>query len=288
MNTKEELKNFSPTKEYFIGVDSDGTVFNSMSIKHINSMCPAALEIWDIGGSAAEFEKIWSNYNLYSGNRGTNRFISLLYALEQMKNIMKTPPVKDTSPLRNFVKKSQVLSKDALREWALESPSPLLEDVIRWSEKCDELFGIQTMDIQPFKNVKNAFEYMVKNADIIAVSSASSKGLEDEWSSSGLREYVTLFGSQEIGNKKSQLQLAAAGKYSPTKILIIGDAPGDLEAARSINAMFFPIMPGSEEESWTLLINEALPCFFSNKYLGEYEEKLIRIFLDFLCEIIRN
>jgi len=288
MNTKEELKNFSPTKEYFIGVDSDGTVFNSMNVKHIQAMCPAVMEIWDIGENRGLFEKIWLNYNLYSGNRGTNRFISLLYAFEQLKKMTETPPVADTSALRNFVKKSHALSKDALREWVIENPSPLLSDVIRWSEKCDEFFGELAKGIKPFKNAESALELMTKNADIMAISSASSKGLNEEWNSTGLLRYVELLGGQETGNKKFQLQTAASGKYAPTKILIIGDAPGDLEAARSINALFFPIIPGKEEESWTRLRDEAIPCFFINKYHGEYEEKLIRIFLDFLCEIIRN
>ena len=288
MNSKDELKSFIPAKEFFIGVDSDGTVFNSMSIKHINSMYPAAMEIWDAGSSSEEFKKIWLNYNLYSGNRGTNRFLSLLYALEQMKKITDTPPVSDTSSLRNFVKKSQTLSKDALREWVRQDPSPLLDDVIRWSEKADEFFAEQTKDIQHFKNVKAAFEIMTKNADVMALSSAPRKGLDDEWSSSGLLGYVSLLGGQEIGNKKSQLKIAAAGKYSPSNMMIIGDAPGDLEAARSVNASFFPIMPGSEEESWAFLSGEALERFFNYKYQGEYEEKLIIKFLDFFLSEINK
>ena len=71
-------------------------------------------------------------------------------------------------------------------------------------------------------------------------------------------------------------------------MLIIGDAPGDLEAARSINASFFPIMPGSEEESWALLSNEAFVCFLNYRYHGEYEEKLIGKFLDYFWEIIKK
>lgn len=31
---------------------------------------------------------------------------------------------------------------------------------------------------------------------------------------------------------------------------MIGDAPGDLKAARGNGALFFPVNPGDEEESW--------------------------------------
>jgi phosphoglycolate phosphatase-like HAD superfamily hydrolase len=97
-----------------------------------------------------------------------------------------------------------------------------------------------------------------------------------------MTKYVSLLAGQETGNKKAQLRMGAAGKYPPEKILMIGDAPGDLEAARSIEALFFPVTPGMEEESWVLLREESLPRFFAHTFKGEYENSLIREFLDFL------
>jgi len=284
VNTKADLQNFKPKKEYFIGIDSDGTVFDSMNIKHIKSMCPAALEIWDIDGNRGEFEKIWYNYNLYSADRGSNRFLGLLYAFEQMIKITDKPPAADISPLQQFVKNNQVLSNDTLRAWMRENPSPLLDDVMRWSERSDELFDEYTHGILPYNTVKTTFEIMAEKADIMAVSSASGKGLDKDWGFSGLLDYIVLLAGQEIGSKKTQLQTAASGKYPCRKILMIGDAPGDLDAARSIDALFFPIMPGSEEESWTLLKDEALPRFFGNGYHGGYEAELVSKFKGLLNE----
>jgi hypothetical protein len=37
-----------------------------------------------------------------------------------------------------------------------------------------------------------------------------------------------------------------------------------------------------EEESWVLLREESLPRFFAGTFKGEYENSLIREFLDFL------
>ncbi|MCL2600508.1 MAG: hypothetical protein FWD88_04945, partial [Treponema sp.] len=63
------------------------------------------------------------------------------------------------------------------------------------------------------------------------------------------------------GSKENQLRMGAVGKYPSQKTLMIGDAPGDLEAARSIDALFFPIIPGKEEESWLRLKQDGLNRF---------------------------
>ena len=279
MNTKEEIIDFKPTKEYFIGVDSDGTAFDSMNIKHIKSMYPAAVEVWDFGTQCAEFEKIWKRINLYSKTRGINRFLGLLAAFEDLG---ANSPVKDISAFREYIKNNSTYSNATLQSWMLDNYSLLLDDVMRWSKKSDDYFEEYTKGLLPFKNVKPCLEILAQKADIMVVSSASGKGLDKDWSFSGLTEYTSLIAGQEIGSKDVQLQIGAAGKYSPLKTLMIGDAPGDLDAANSIGALFFPIMPGNEDESWLLLKEEALDCFFEGSYKGKYEDLLIEEFINLL------
>jgi phosphoglycolate phosphatase-like HAD superfamily hydrolase len=279
MNTKEEISGFKPTKEFFVGIDSDGTAFDSMNIKHIKSMFPAAVEIWNIGKDRLEFEKTWNRINLYSKSRGINRFIGLLRALEEHKTI-----AADTAPLRDFVEKSEALSNAALRAWMEKHPNPLLDDVMRWSLRSDELFDEHTRGLLPYANLEASLKVMAERADIMVVSSASGKGLDKDWSFSGLTKYTALLAGQELGNKSAQLRMGAAGKYPPQKILMIGDAPGDLEAAQSIDALFFPVVPGREEESWVRLREEGLPRFFNGTWQGVYEDTLIREFMELLEE----
>ncbi len=57
-----------------------------------------------------------------------------------------------------------------------------------------------------------------------------------------------------------------------------GDAPGDLKAARDNNALFCPINPGREDESWERFFKEGLPRFFSGTYAGDYEASLVAEF----------
>jgi len=278
MNTKEEIKAFTPTKDFFIGIDSDGSVFDAMNIKHKNSMCPAVMEIWGMGEHKKKFEEIWYKYNLYSGYRGTNRFISLLMSFIEIQKIDSELPVKDINPLREFVNNNEILSEDTLKAWMLKNPSAFLDDVIRWSNRSDELFNEYTKGLLPFVNAEHAIKIMAEKADIMVVSSATGKGLDKDWSFSGLTKYTGLIAGQEAGSKKMQLKMATEKKYSSHKILMIGDAPGDLKAAQAVSVLYYPIIPGNEDESWRRFHDEALEKFFNMSFEGAYQDSLIAEF----------
>ena len=59
---------------------------------------------------------------------------------------------------------------------------------------------------------------------------------------------------------------------------MVGDAPGDFNAATKNGALFFPINPGAEEKSWERLFGEALDRFFKGTYAGDYEAQLVKEF----------
>ena len=59
---------------------------------------------------------------------------------------------------------------------------------------------------------------------------------------------------------------------------MIGDAPGDLKAAKANDALFYPINPGDEVASWKRFHDEAMDKFFDGTYAGRYEKKLIEEF----------
>jgi phosphoglycolate phosphatase-like HAD superfamily hydrolase len=270
---------FEPTKEFFIGIDSDGTAFDSMNIKHIKSMHPAAVEIWDFGLKREVFETSWNRINLYSKTRGINRFLGLLDAFEELG---EDSPVPDISPFKEYIKNNKVFSNTTLQEWVEKHPHPFLDDIMRWSKRSDELFNEYTQGLLPFVNVEPCLAAMAEKAEIVAISSASSKGLVKDWTFSGLRKYTAMIAGQETGSKEVQLQMCASEKYPCEKILMVGDAPGDLGAALFVNALFFPVMPGGEEASWQQLKDEALPKFFAGTFKGKYENALIEKFLKLL------
>jgi phosphoglycolate phosphatase-like HAD superfamily hydrolase len=283
MNAREELINFKPRREFFIGIDSDGTVFDSMNIKHLRSFIPAALSVWHLGKKSETFIKIMERVNLYSTHRGINRFAGLLLAFRELEaETGAGEPVVDLAALQAFVENNDTLSNAALKAWLTENPHPFLDAVYQWSLEADRLFEEHTRNLLPFLNVKPALCFMAQKADIMVISSASGKSLDKDWSYSGLNRYTALIAGQETGSKKTQLALGSSGKYPPQKVLMIGDAPGDLEAARAAGASFYPIIPGKEEESWIRLLGNGLPRFFAGTFRGEYENQLVTGFLQVL------
>ncbi|MBS0012048.1 MAG: HAD family hydrolase, partial [Bacteroidales bacterium] len=101
------------------------------------------------------------------------------------------------------------------------------------------------------------------------------QALEKEWKEHGIDGYVKLIAGQEYGTKKEHIEYAAKGKYDDDKILMIGDAPGDMEAARQNGVLFYPVIPGREAESWARLRNEAFERFLDGSYKGDYADRLI-------------
>ena len=86
-----------------------------------------------------------------------------------------------------------------------------------------------------------------------------------------------------MGTKKEHLALTTS-PYKPNHTLMIGDAPGDLAAAKANNALFYPINPSQEEASWKRFHDEALDVFLADKYAGSYEADLIAEFDGYLPE----
>lgn len=263
-------------KKFFIGIDSDGTAFDSMTIKHTDSFIPAMFEVWGLDGVRERVTEIEQYINLYSKDRGINRFPGLLKTFEKM--IEEGIFDKDVSDLDAFVNSGRGFSTKALEDFIKETGSEFLKEVLAWNNLSDELFAENCKDIQPFNFVKQVLSKAQDKATIGVISSASKEGLETDWKGGGIAQYASVILGKENGSKKEQLKSEAEGKYDKEKILMIGDAIGDLEAAKSIDALFYPIIAGEEEKSWERFYEEALDVFFNGKYEGEYEKSLIESF----------
>ena len=93
-----------------------------------------------------------------------------------------------------------------------------------------------------------------------------------------MARFVRVVAGQEMGRKEQILARAARGKYPPDRILMMGDAPGDLRAARANGALFYPILAGHEEESWHRFYEEVLDRFLEGSYSGACEAGLVEAF----------
>lgn len=272
---------FVKDKEYFVGIDSDGTVFDSMKIKHTFSFIPAAIEVFGLEDYAEVFTEMEERINLYSLTRGINRFPGLLMTFIEMKEAGYRD-FRGLAELEKYIASGYPLSNAGLEEWLLQNPSEFGQKVLEWSKLADVYFERLTQNIPPYAGVLEAVEHMKKSADIMVVSAASSEGLWKDWTNAGLTEKVNFIAGMELGKKTEQLLYAKEKGFAGDKMLMVGDAPGDYEAAKKAGAWFYPIIPGREAECWELLGEKYFEMFVNNQYGNTVEAVLYDEFIWFL------
>ncbi|MGQ9559753.1 MAG: HAD family hydrolase [Candidatus Oleimicrobiaceae bacterium] len=282
------LTEFQPKHRFFVGVDSDGCVFDSMEIKHKECFIPNIIKYWGLQPISKYAREAAEFVNLYSQWRGANRFPALIKVFDLLS---EHPEVRrrgfhlpDVAPLRRFVESGVPLGNPALREAAEKSKEPILVRTLEWSEAVNAAIADMVHNVPPFPLVRESLEKLSRHADIIVVSGTPGEALAREWQEHDIARYAALIAGQEMGSKKDQLRLAAAGKYDPGQMLMIGDAPGDLQAARANGTRFYPVIPGREEDSWSRFYHEIIDLFLAGKYSAELEGDLVREFQAHLPE----
>ncbi len=282
------LRDFQPRYDFFIGFDSDGCVFDTMEIKQKECFYPNNIKFFQLQSIAEYLREAVEFVNLYSKWRGSNRFPALLKVLDllaERKEVQESGiRLPDLKQFRKWVNSGTLLSNETLKEMVEKTSDPVLENILDWSIAVNKTIEDLARDIPPYPYVKESFEKVSDRADLICISQTPAEALEREWAEQGIVKYVALIAGQELGTKKEHLKLAAVGKYQASHILMVGDALGDLEAAKSNGALFYPINPGHETESWKRFYEEALDLFFNETYQGKYEAGLIEYFRSLLPE----
>jgi len=286
--TQDELKAYQGKNVFFIGLDSDGCIFDSMEIKHKECFCPQYINHFDLQAISKYAREVWDFVNLYSRTRGCNRFLALQHALDWLSDrdevkARNVAPMKLQS-LRDWSERESKLGNPALKAEIDVNPDPDLKRVYEWSLDVNVTVKKIVRNVPPFPFVRESLEMMQDKADVIVVSQTPSEALIREWEENRIDSYVSMICGQEQGTKTEHLNLTAGGKYESGHVLMVGDAPGDLKAARANDALFFPVNPGHEEASWELFYNEALHRFFEGTYAGDYEKELIKTFEKMLPE----
>lgn len=288
MDYLESLKAFRPEHDFFIGIDSDGCVFDSMEVKQKEFFIPIALKIFDLYAISGILRKTWEFINLYSAYRGGNRFISLIRVFDLLNSnrnvVLSKVKLPDIEPLRKWVKSENRLGNETLRKYVLENPGSDLGKILEWSEAVNSEIGQWLRKVPAFPNAKEAVRRISSSADIVIVSQTPLEALDREWEENDLKKHVRFIAAQEHGTKAEHIALAAKGKYEDSKILMIGDAIGDLEAAMTNGALFYPVVPGREDESWKRFLEEGWGKFIKGTFRRDYQDSLIAEFRKSLPE----
>ena len=280
------LRDFRPGHQFFVGIDSDGCAFDTMEVKHKDCFCPMTVKHWGLAAVAKYAREAWDFVNLYSKTRGCNRFLALLYALDLLRERREVQArgveIPRADGLRGWVQRETKLGNPALEAEARKTNDPDLARALAWSRDINRQVGEIVRNVPPFPFVRESLARLAGQADIICVSATPGEALEREWAEHDIARYASLIAGQELGSKQEHLQLAAGGKYPSENMLMIGDAPGDLAAARAVGALCFPINPGHEEASWKRFFDEAADRFMQKTYAGQYQAALVAEFDSYL------
>ena len=276
------LTSFQPVRDHFIGIDSDGCVFDAMEIKHKECFIPATIKCWRLQGASSLVRETAEFVNLYSDGRGLNRWLALLRVFdllaERPEVVDRGVRIPSGASLRRFVASGFPLSSAGLRQYAALHPDAELDTAVRWTDEVDARIAEMVHDVPPFRHVRESLAAAAERADLMVVSATPIDALTREWSEHDLARYMDLIAGQEAGTKGRHLALAAKGKYADDSILLIGDAPADRDTAAAAGVLFYPITAGREAESWRRFHDEALDRFLTGRYAGPYEDALIADF----------
>jgi phosphoglycolate phosphatase-like HAD superfamily hydrolase len=267
----------TPKHEYLVGIDSDGCAFDTMEVKHKECFIPNFIHHYKLAGVSKYAREAAEFVNLYSKSRGINRFPALVEALEWLRHrpevIARGVKIRIPDGLVEWMKRETKLGNPALEAAASESNDPDLQQALAWSKAVNATVGDIVRAVPPFPYVRECLEKLAPNADLFVVSATPNEALTREWEEHDLARYVSAICGQEIGTKKESL--GNAQKYPPGHTLMIGDAPGDHQAAAANDALFFPINPGHEEASWKRLYEEGIDRFLAGTFPGPYEQLLL-------------
>lgn len=285
---QQERIDMKPSKKYLVAIDSDGCAFDAMGIKQSECFCPMMIGYFGLQPVAQAARECKMFADLFSKTRGANRHKTIVRILTEL--LPSYPLVKQ----RNFkvpqfqyyfewVQNPDSLLSDAGLEKAIEQSSnpderAELELALKWSRRVNEMVTEIVRDVPPFPFVRESLEKIFPLADIMVCSATPIEALEREWAEHDLRQYVKLIAGQEMGSKAQHLAAVSNGKYDKNKIIMLGDALGDLDAAKKNGVLFYPIIPGREDASWKRFYNEAFDKFITGSYAGSYEDSIVTEF----------
>lgn len=273
---KETIKEFTKTKDYLICIDSDGCVMDTMDVKHMRCFGPCLVYEWGLGEFRDEIVGLWRKVNLLSKERGVNRFSGLASVLSGIEdNYMK---VEGLEEYLEWVRTADELSDQSLREAYEKNGNVCFKKALEWSTMVNQSMVLASDNKkQPFEGTEEALKLAREYADVVIVTAANGEEIKKEWESSDILQYVDLLMSQESGVKSECLKSLVEKGYERDHVIMIGDAPADLEAAEEAGVLFYPVLAYRERHSWRNF-PQMLKRFTEGTYVGDYQDGKINMF----------
>jgi phosphoglycolate phosphatase-like HAD superfamily hydrolase len=265
---------FVKKHEYLICVDSDGCVMDTMNCKHFHCFGPCMVTEWGLEEWKDEILKRWNEINLFSMTRGINRFKGLAIALSEIHE--KYKPITGIAYLQLWADTAPALSNDSIAAAAVnaecDDAKTVFQKALSWSKAVNTSIVALPEELKiPYAGAKEGLAAAHTFADVAMVSSANRDAVEEEWGKFGLLEHTDIVLAQDVGSKAACIAQMLKFGYDRRKVLMIGDAPGDCDAAEKNNVWYYPILVNHEKASWDEAISVAFDKLRSGAY-GPYGE----------------
>jgi len=255
--------------DYLVCVDSDGCVMDTMNCKHFHCFGPCMVTEWGLEEWNDAILKRWNEVNLFSMTRGINRFKALAVCLAEIDKQYK--PIVGIDALVHWAETAPALSNDGVAKAAAEATDPdaklVLEKALSWSKAVNAAIVELPEELKvPYAGAKEGLAAAHQFADVAMVSSANRDAVEEEWGKFGLLEHTDIVLAQDIGSKAACIAEMLKFGYDLNNVVMVGDAPGDCDAAEKNNVHYYPILVNHEKESW----DEAIANGFAQLQSGNY------------------
>ncbi len=260
---------FERKHDFLVCVDSDGCVMDTMNCKHFHCFGPCMVTEWGLEAWKDAILERWNVINLFSMTRGINRFKGLAMALGEI-NAQYTP-ITGIEALQHWADTAPALSNDGVAKAAAEATDAnarlIFEKALSWSKAVNAAIVELDENLKiPYEGAKEGLAAAHTFADVAMVSSANRDAVEEEWGKFSLLEHTDIVLAQDVGSKAACIAQMLNFGYDPSKVVMIGDAPGDCDAAERNGVHYYPILVNHEKESW----DEAIAVAFAKLTAGEY------------------
>ena len=160
-----------------------------------------------------------------------------------------------------------------------EEAKIVFEKALSWSKAVNASIVKLPEELKvPYNGAKEGLAAAHTFADVAMVSSANRDAVEEEWGKFGLLEHTDIVLAQDVGSKAACIAEMLRFGYDLEKVVMVGDAPGDCDAAEKNGVWYYPILVNKEKASWDEAIAVAFGKLQNGKY-AEYEAQKKKEFL---------
>jgi hypothetical protein len=271
------------TKRVLIVVESDGAVFDSLAQKHEKGYLPAFAGCFSWGLDPSACAGLWRRLSLSSRLRGQEPLLILLSALRLLNR--KSPSIRRIAVIRILDSYLAAPARDPLgfASSPKGSPERLILDWITMSDSLLDEEGYAPGFPSAYDFLKTV-KIIAPGAEILVYSSMPEAVALNQWEMAGLGDCFLRIAGAERGDFAGYLRTALKNGYDTGPILVIGTTGLSWQAAQSVGARFYPVMPLAEEESWKYLAEEFFPAFMRGE--TSLVERDLRAFMRMMLEDI--